>query len=222
MSQKVKTIILIDDHDIVRHGLKQLIEKIGSYKVVGEYANGVAFLNALPTIKDLPDLFILDYSMPMRNGLEVLQEALQIDDSLKFLILTQHLEEDIINNVYKHGARGFLHKTCTAEQLNFTLENIIKFGYSNISEILKRIRVAPTLQIEKHKIDLTERELQLIELVCNEAEYTYQEIASIMNVSIKTVDKYRGQLFSKLNVKSKVGLVLYAFKYKLTKPFIEY
>jgi len=222
MLNNPKTIIIIDDHDIVRKGLKELIETMGDYKIIGEYNNGLAFVKALSTISEMPDLFILDYSMPIMNGVEVIQEVVKTNEDLKFLILTQHFDEDIINAVYQNGARGFLHKTCTKEQLSFTIDNIIKYGYSNISEILKRIRNIPDDKPRPATtLPLTERELQLIELVCDEAEHTYQSIADIMSVSIKTVDKYRGQLFAKLNVKSKLGIVLYSHKYKLTKPFID-
>ncbi|MEP3968937.1 MAG: helix-turn-helix transcriptional regulator, partial [Nonlabens sp.] len=72
----------------------------------------------------------------------------------------------------------------------------------------------------EEKANLNPRELQLLELVCNEKEYTYQEIADQMNLSIKSVDACRSQLFQKLDVKSKVGLVLYSFAHKLTKPFV--
>lgn len=219
---KPKTITLIDDHDIVRKGLKQLIESMGNYKVIDEYHNGLAFVKSLPELKTLPDIFILDYSMPMLNGVETLKEALAVNKDLKFLVLTQHLEEDIIDSVYENGARGFLHKNCSSEELRLTVDNIINIGYSNISEILKRIRhITNKKELPKPDFSLSERELQLMELVCDEKEYTYQQIADIMNVSIKSVDKYRGLLFSKLNVKSKVGMVLFSFKHRLTKPFIE-
>lgn len=219
MSKKTN-IIIIDDHRIVRKGIKELLENLGNYVVVDEFENGVNFIGKLPELKTIPDVFILDYSMPMLNGIEVLQKAMDIKEDYKFLLLTQHLEEDIINNAYKYGARGFLNKTCTAQDLKFAIDNIVSLGYTNISEILKRIRNYNDTRLEVSTlIEFSDKELFFLELVCDENEYTYNEIADKMNVSVKTVDFYRGRLFTKLNVKSKVGLVLYSFKYRLTKPF---
>ena len=158
--------------------------------------------------------------MPMLNGIEVLQKALSIDESYKFLLLTQHFEEDIINGVYKNGARGFLNKTCTSQDLKFAIDNIINFGYTNISEILKRVRNYKEPKLSNtYELILSDKELTFLEHVCNEEEYTYSQIADIMNVSVKTIDYYRGLLFTKLDVKSKVGLVLCSYENQLTKPF---
>lgn len=219
---KQTTVIIIDDHRIVRKGLKELIENLGNYKVIDEYENGVAFLGQLPELKTIPDLFILDYSMPMKNGVEVLKEVTTTYPDYKFLLLTQNLEEVIIDEAYKNGARGFLNKTCTAQELKSTIDDITTIGYSNITEILRRVRsVSESKDAKLPLIDLSEKEFSFLELVCNEKEYTYSEMADIMNVSVKTIDKYRANLFSKLDVKSKTGLVLYSHKHKLTKPFIE-
>jgi len=217
---KTTSVIIIDDHRIVRKGLKELIENLGNYKVIDEYENGIAFLGQLPHLKIIPDLFILDYSMPIKNGIEVLKYATINYPDYKFLLLTQNLEETIINEAYKNGARGFLNKTCTAKELKSTIDTITTIGYNNITEILKRIRTSSeTKTINKKLVQLSEKEYTFLELVCNEKEYTYSEMADIMNVSAKTIDKYRASLFIKLNVKSKTGLVLFSFKHKLTKPF---
>lgn len=214
------TIAIIDDHKIVRQGLKELLEKLGNYKVIHEFESGIEFLNALPLSK-MPDLFILDYSMPKLNGIEVLQKLEEQEEEYKVLLLTQHLEEQIINDAYHYGARGFLHKNCTAHDLKFAIDNIAKIGYNNVSEILKRIRNYDDTTISnKPEIVLSEREHKFLELVCDENEFTYEQMAEIMDVSIKSIDVYRTAIFDRFNIKSKVGLVLFSFKNKLTKPFI--
>lgn len=213
------TICLIDDHKIVRQGLKELLEKLGNYKVTQEFESGLQFIGALP-LETKADIFILDYSMPKLNGIEVLQKLNELEEDYKVLLLTQHFDEEIINQAYHYGARGFLHKNCTANELNFALENIVKMGYTNISEILKRIRnYDPAVQENILSQTLTNRELHFLELVCDERELTYEQIADIMGVSVKSVDVYRSSLFDKFNVKSKVGLVLFSFKNKITPPF---
>ena len=214
------TICIIDDHAIVRHGLKELLSKMGNYKVLHEFENGDDFLAALP-LTPVPDIYILDYSMPNKNGVEVLQDLENREEELKVLLLTQHFDEQIINTAYHHGARGFLHKNCTAHDLKFAIDNIIKIGYNNVSEILKRIRNYDLSgETKKETVDLNARELEFLRLVCDEQELTYEQMADSMNLSIKTIETYRAALFDRFNIKSKVGLVLFSFKYRLTEPFL--
>lgn len=214
-------ICIIDDHAIVRHGLKELLQKISNYKIIHEFESGEDFLNAIP-VNPQPDIYILDYSMPNKNGIEILQELENLpNQEFKVLLLTQHFEEDIINLAFHHGARGFLHKNCSAAELKYAIDNIITIGFNNITDILKRIRnFDPSPKNQKAEIILTPRELHFLQLVCNEEEYTYEQMASIMNVSVKSIEAYRTALFEKYSIKSKVGLVLFSYKYKLTEPFL--
>lgn len=213
------TIAIIDDHKIVRQGLKELLQRLGNYSVSHEFENGEDFLNALP-LASPPDLYILDYSMPVKNGIEVLALLEKLPDEYKVLLLTQHFDETIINDAFHHGARGFLHKNCTAQELKSAIDTIATQGYNNISEILKRMKNHQAEPLEmRTSILLSERELEFLTLVCNEQEYTYEKMASIMQISAKAVDNYRSSLFDRFGIKTKVGLVLFSFKYKLTTPF---
>ncbi|WP_162127737.1 response regulator [Flavobacterium phycosphaerae] len=214
------TIGIIDDHAIVRHGLKELLHKLGNYKVIQEFDNGEDFLAALP-LEPAPQMYILDYSMPHMNGIEVLKALEAREEEIKVLLLTQHFDEQIINEAYHHGARGFLHKNCTAHDLKFAIDNIIKIGYNNVSEILKRIRnYEMTGEKKPTDIVLSEREMHFLTLVCDERELTYEQMADSMNLSVKSIEAYRATLFERYGIKSKVGLVLFSFKYRLTEPFI--
>jgi DNA-binding NarL/FixJ family response regulator len=214
------TICIIDDHAIVRQGLKELLHKLKNYKVIHEFDNGEDFLAALPLIPKT-DMYILDYSMPNINGIEVLQALEERQEEYKVLLLTQHFDEEIINSAYHYGARGFLHKNCTAQDLKFAIDNIINIGYTNVTEILKRIRnYGPSEEKEKLQVILSDRELHFLQLVCDENEFTYDQMADIMNVSVKSIEAYRSALFEKHEIKSKVGLVLFSHKHRLTIPFL--
>ena len=214
------TLCIIDDHAIVRHGLKELLHKLGNYKVIHEFDNGEEFLNALP-LSPMPDMYVLDYSMPHMNGIEVLKALEEKEQEHRVLLLTQHFDEDIINLAYHHGARGFLHKNCTAHDLKFAIDNIIKIGYNNVSEILKRIRNFDNMgEKKRNDIVLSPRELEFLTLVCDEQELTYEQMAHTMGLSVKSIESYRAALFERYEIKSKVGLVLFSFKYKLTEPFL--
>lgn len=213
-------VCIIDDHEIVRQGLKDLLEKLGGFKVVYEFENGLTFLDSFP-LEIQTDVFILDYSMPNMSGIEVLKFLEEKEEEYKVLLLTQHFDETIINDAYNHGARGFLHKNCSAHDLKYAIENIATIGYNNVSEILKRIKnYEPKVSATKENTNLTSRELEFLTLVCDENEYTYDQMAEIIGVSAKSIDSYRAQLFEKFNIKSKVGLVLFSFKNRLTEPFL--
>ena len=215
------TIGIIDDHKIVRQGLKELLQKISNFAVTTEFDNGTDFLESLP-LENQPDLFILDYSMPGMNGIEVLKALEEIEGEYKVLLLTQHFDEQIIDAAYHHGARGFLHKNCTAHDLKFAIDNIVKIGYNNVSEILKRMRnyeITPDKDA-KNQIILSDRELEFLKLVCDERELTYDQMADSMGLSVKSIESYRTALFERFGIKSKVGLVLFSYKYQITPPFI--
>lgn len=214
-------ICIIDDHKIVRQGLIELLEKLGDIKVIYEFESGVDFLNALPLAKKV-DIYILDYSMPKLNGIEVLKQLEEREDEYRVLLLTQHFDEHIINEAYTFGARGFLNKNCTAHDLKYAINNIVTIGYNNVSEILKRVKnYEETNRTQQKKtIELSAREHEFLTLVCNENEFTYEQMAEKMSLSVKSLEGYRAAIFDRYGIKSKVGLVLFSFKNKLTEPFL--
>jgi DNA-binding NarL/FixJ family response regulator len=214
------SITIIDDVEYLRSGLKDMLSKLEKYKVVEEFENGVQFIKSLHKTRYYSDIYIIDYSMPGLDGIETVKKALELNPDLQFLFLSQNFDEKLINKAYNAGARGYLNKSSKAHELEAALENIRKTGFTNISEVLKHVRNQKvSVGVLDSEVELSQKELKLLELVCDEKEFTYEDIASKMNISRKTVDHYRGKLFAKLQVKSKVGLVLYSHKYKITPPF---
>jgi len=212
---------LIDDHKIVRQGIKELLHKLGNITVTHEFDSGVEFLSALP-LNDAPDMYILDYSMPQMNGIQVLEVLEKKIDEYRVLLLTQHFDEEIISQAYNAGARGFLNKNCTAQDLNFAINNIMTVGYNNVADILKRVKNFDehSRNVPEINVELSERELEFLRLVCNDEEFTYDQMANKMGLSVKSLEGYRAGLFDRYGIKSKVGLVLFSYKYKLTEPFL--
>ena len=212
------SIAIVDDHKLVRHGLRELLLKLGNYIVELEFESGEDFLAALPLERHV-DIVILDYSLQKLNGIEVLKQLETLDQEYKVLLLSQHITTDIIAQAFQHGARGFLDKNCTAHDLKNAIDSIVKIGYNNISEILKNIKNFSEPKANYSAL-LSSRELTFLTLVCDPKEYTYEQMSEIMGISVKSVDGYRSSLFDKFNVKSKVGLVLHSFQNKLTEPFL--
>lgn len=214
-----RTIVLVDDHIVVRSGLKELIEKLGPYTVIGEYDSGAAFLDGVPLIP-LPDLVIMDLNMPGMNGESVLS-AFRNSGGIPFpvLVLTLNHEESVIIRLFRLGIRGFLRKDCSAMELKAALESILNSGYHYNEYLALSLHndTYPVFISEQEQIlkQMTMREREFLKYVCREEEYTYEQIADLMNVTARTVDGYRENLFDKFCIKSKTGLVLFVLKNKL-------
>ncbi|MFA7272391.1 MAG: response regulator transcription factor [Crocinitomicaceae bacterium] len=213
-----KAIVLIDDHTIVRSGLKVLIEKLGPYSVVGEYESGLSFWEAIPTMAR-PDLVLMDLNMPEMSGEELVEKLQNTDFDSPILILTLNSDEESIIRLFRQGVRGFLMKNCSAVVLKTAIESILNGGYyhnefltlSLTNDVTQKTKTQQEIILE----DLTDREQEFLKLVCDQQEFTYDQIADIMSVTARTVDGYRESLFDKLAVKSKTGMVLFVLKHDL-------
>ena len=218
MADIKKNIILVDDHVIIRNGLKELIEKLGPYHIISEYDNGQSFLDALP-LKPEPDLIILDISMPGMNGDVVMEKMLEQQCKIPTLVLTLNEDEAIVIKLFRLGARGYLKKNCTAPVLKEALNDIFQKGYYHNEFLTYSLQTnahsARKSEHEKILEQLTDREKEFLKLVCDEKEYTYEQIADKMTKQPRTVDGYREAIFEKFGIKSKTGLVLFVLKHKL-------
>ncbi len=215
--QKEISIILVDDHVIVRSGLKSLIEVMGDYKVVNEFSNGKQFTEAIVSQGLLPDLVIMDLGMPEMDGEETMRWLQQHFPTLKVLILTWDTNEGKIIELFRLGVRGYLLKNCTAEVLKKAISDTYTTGYYHSELLQTAIQKDTQAKDEQQQIRsrISEREREFLMLVCDRQEYTYDQMADIMKVHRRTVDGYRESLFVKFSIKSKTGLVLFAIKHGL-------
>lgn len=213
--EKIK-IAILDDHKMVSSALENLLCTNPDFTVVVTCSNGEDFLNHLKKGGELPEITLMDVNMPIMNGIETTRELSKHYPDIKVIALTMEDGEEKIIKMLKAGAKGYLLKDMTPEVLFSAIKTVHKHGYlhgdGTIAESALKVR---TEHLEAKSIisDLKEKEKQLIKLSCS--EMTYKEIASVMNLSPKTVDNYRDQLFAKLNVKSRVGVVLFALKNNL-------
>jgi DNA-binding NarL/FixJ family response regulator len=218
MPNTTKNIVLVDDHIIIRNGLKELIAKLGPYHIVAEYDNGKDFVTALPIVPT-PDLIVMDLSMPQMDGDEVMDVLIQKGLDLPVLILTLNNDENRLIRLFRQGVKGYLQKNCTAAMLKEALNEIFTKGYYHNEHTLYALRAQdrPAKKTDQELIleKLSAREKEFLKLICHPEEYTYQQIAGIMHVQHRTVDGYRETIFEKLGIKSKTGLVLFILRHKL-------
>jgi DNA-binding NarL/FixJ family response regulator len=213
----VLKIAVVDDHALFRRGLINLILSFGSaYEIVFECSNGKEFLVELQKHPDL-QIAIIDMNMPDMNGFETATELQKIRPEIKILIITMLEEEQTLIKMLKNGVRGYLTKDVEPEELKNALDTIASTGFYYSDHLTGKLINAlkfPNGNGNKEET-LNDRELKFLHLACS--EYTYKEIADLMFLSVKTIDGYRNSLFEKLQVKSRVGLVLYAIKNNLVK-----
>ncbi|PQJ09281.1 hypothetical protein CJD36_018705 [Flavipsychrobacter stenotrophus] len=218
MTTNIKEIILVDDHVIIREGLKELIEKLGAYKVTRQYSDGSELTNDIPLIP-APDLIIMDISMPVMNGDEVVATLREKDIFIPILILTLSQDENRIVHLFRNGVCGYLKKDCTAAMMKQALEEIFRVGYYHNELMVFALQTAERMprktQQELILEKLSVREKEFLKLICHEDEYTYDQIASLMHVQHRTVDGYRQSIFEKFGIKSKTGLVLFMLRHQL-------
>ena len=210
----MKTVALIDDHVLLRNGLANLIETLGDYKVLFQANNGKQFVETVQN-GAVPNIVLIDINMPIMDGYET---AIWIrENKLKIIILALSMydDENSIIKMFKAGAKGYILKDCDPSELKTALEALVTKGfYYNEMITGKLIHTINTLDEKeiqsKMLAKLNDREITFLKLVCS--EYTYKEIAEKMFVGSRTVDGYRDALFEKLEVKSRVGLVMFAIK----------
>jgi DNA-binding NarL/FixJ family response regulator len=204
-------IVIVDDHLLFASSLEKLIDTFGGFKVLYKAGNGAELQEQFELNKPKPDIILLDVNMPVMNGLETVVWLTETHPNIKVLVLSMEDDEDHILKMIRSGAKGYLLKDIDPENLKHALLEVLQKGFyytEKINEILLEIVQGKGKPSDKSL--LKENEITFLKLVCTEK--TYKEIADIMCLSPKTIDGYRQELFSKLNIKNRVGLVLYAIK----------
>ncbi len=216
----MKKIVLVDDHVLLRNGLSGLIGNFPGYNVLYEADNGKDFISQLDP-SNLPDLVLLDVSMPEMNGYETANWLLKNYPDINILVLSMYGDERCIIKMLQLGAKGYILKDIKPVELQHALdtvyENRMYFNdviYSNLIHTIKNGVCEPEDPYQK-MISLPEREKEFLKWVCTEK--TLKEIAAEMCLSPRTIDGYRDNLFEKLNVTSRVGLVLFALRTEVVK-----
>jgi DNA-binding NarL/FixJ family response regulator len=211
-AQKTYKIVLADDHVLIRHGIKNIINQDTSLRVVGEAGDGEELIKMLN--KDVPDMIILDISMPKISGIEVINLVKRRYPRVKILILTMHKNKGYFYSAMSAGADGYLMKDDSSEELLLAV-NKIRDGKTYLSPILSDDFADDVLaahrnqQISPFK-GLTDREKEVLLLVVE--GLTSRAMAEKLCLSPRTVDHHRSRLLKKFKMKNTIDLVSFAVK----------
>jgi DNA-binding NarL/FixJ family response regulator len=214
-------ILLADDHNVVRRGLKALLQERSDWEVCGEALNG---RDAVELARELqPDIAVIDLIMPDLNGLETTRQIRKISGSTEVLIFSMHHSEALVHDVLGAGARGYLLKTDAERQIVADIETLLRhqpYFSAEISEtvlegFLRSGRLPEGGELASIS-RLTPREREVIQLLAE--GHRNKRIAQILSISVKTVETHRTTLMRKIGVKSIVELVRYAVRNRFTEP----
>ena len=208
------TIALADDHVLLRNGLANLLKEL-DYEVLFEADNGQIFLEKLKN-NPAPQITLMDINMPVMDGYETALYLKHHYPEIQVLALSMYDDENAIIRMLRNGAKGYILKDCDPSELKDALNSLLQKGFY-YSELVTGKLVHTINHLDdtenssiKNVMGLNSKEIEFLKMVCT--EMTYKEIAEQMCLSPRTVDGYRDSLFEKLQLKSRVGLVLFAIK----------
>ena len=205
-------VAMVDDHVLLRNALSSLINNSGKCKVIFEASNGKALIAQLEN-KNFPNVVILDVNMPEMNGHETAAYLQQHFPEIKVLMLTMYDSDLALIRLLKAGVKGFMKKDIHPNELLAAIESVHEFGYYYSAQISSKLaglfRNSQDQQLDK--VMLTEIEIDFLKYACS--ELTYKEIAGNLKMNPRAIDGMRDNLFTKLDVKSRVGLAMYAIKH---------
>ena len=205
---KKTTIVLVDDHAVVRAGVRRLLEQEPLFEVIGEAESGEKAYQIYGELK--PDVMVMDLSMPGMGGLEAIRRILMRYEKAKILVLSMHEDLSFANQALKLGAKGYLIKNALADDLVKSIE-IVSNGEVFLSAEIAKKMAMKSISGDKDPIhELSAREFEIFRLLAEGLDI--DGIASTLNISSKTVSNYQTMIKQKLDIKSPVELIRYAIK----------
>jgi DNA-binding NarL/FixJ family response regulator len=211
-------VVIVDDHQIVRDGIKAMLMLSKSIKVIGEAADNDGLVQILE--KNIPDIIILDITLPGKSGIEITNELVKKELPLKILILSANTDEENIIGAIKAGASGFLPKDTPKDEFIEAI-NLVYNGEGYFGEKLSKIIYKSYIQHVKTKKDsepelcLSDREIEIIKQLAE--GLSVKEIADKLFISPRTVESHKNNILGKLNLKNNIELVKFAIKQGIVK-----
>jgi len=218
LTDPIIQLVLVDDHHLVRDGIKALIADEKNIQISGEASSGKELFEILQN--QVPDIIVLDISLPDISGIEITKRLTESYPDINVLILSMYTNEDFIMNAFKAGAKGYLPKNAKREELLEAI-NTIYSGEEYYSEFISGIMLksfirkskAPHEDSDKKDSRLTSRETEILKLSA-EGD-SNQDIADKLNISIRTVESHKNHIMQKLGLRSTADMIIYAIKNKI-------
>lgn len=207
------TVAITDDHLLIAKALSGIVESFEDFEVLFEASNGQVLIEKMKNTQALPDIVLLDISMPVMDGFETAQWIKTNHEQILVLALSMQDDEHALIKMIKSGARGYLHKNAHPAELEKALKMLIKNGFYYPDWATGKILSNISGQNNSKDIlsVITDREKEFLQYAIT--ELTYKEIAENMHCSTRTVEGYRNALFEKLDLRTRTGLVVYAIKH---------
>jgi DNA-binding NarL/FixJ family response regulator len=204
-------VLLVDDHTVVRQGLRALLASEEDIEVIGEAENGRQAV--MLARKTPPDVAVMDVAMPLLNGLEATRQILKLVPTCKVLVLTSYGDDECVEQLMQAGASGYLIKQTAANDLLKAIREVQRGNAFFSPAIAKRLRdhcreAFGSGRAAKKPCELTSREVEVLQLIAE--GFSNKQIAAELAISIKTVEKHRQQVMNKLNIHDVAGLTRYA------------
>jgi DNA-binding NarL/FixJ family response regulator len=206
-------ILLAEDHDIVRRGIRGVLESQAGWEICAEADNGRDAVRLAAETK--PDIAIIDYSLPLLNGLDVVRQTRQVSPGTQSLVFTQHDDDELVRETLRAGARGFLQKSEAADHLVHAVKALAlrrPYFTGRVSQVMLAnfLRKLPASPI------LTGREREVVQLIAEGS--SNKQIAATLGLSTKTIETHRSAAMRKIGVKNLADLVRYAVRNRIVEP----
>ncbi|MCF8233275.1 MAG: response regulator transcription factor [Bacteroidales bacterium] len=216
MAEKNINIIIVDDHEIFRNGLKMVLNRLKYVNILAEASNGKEFLELLPNHH--PDIVLMDIEMPVMNGIEASDKAMKEYPGLKIIALTMFNDDEYIQSMIDAGVKGFLIKNIKKDILDRALQEVNNGGNYYSQELMQFFTRRLTKEDDKSKeeeLNITKREKEILQLMAE--GMNNKEIADSLFVSERTIIGHKSNLLAKTGCKNTIGLLAYAIKNKLVE-----
>lgn len=209
------SIVIVDDHILIAKALGSIMSNFADFQVLYECENGKELQDKFATKENIPSIVLLDVSMPVMNGFETSKWLRESHPNVLVLALSMQDDEQSLIKMIKNGARGYLLKNVSPAELETALKTIINNGYyypewASSIVFSNMMNNSPSLTMTAPSLDLSEREKEFLKLCIT--DMSYKEISEKMFCSPRTIESYRNSLCEKLNIKTRVGLAVYAIK----------
>lgn len=217
-------VAIADDQQLFRKAIADLLAGTEGFELVADAGNGRELLDTFPNLEHLPDIVLVDLDMPEMNGVELNDLLHSLYPTVKTIILSVYNQERFISKMIDAGANGYLEKNCSVDELVTAVNTVYKTGFYFNAACINALRHAYSYRNKKITnvnnihFDLTDREREILELICS--EHTNAEIADKLCISVRTVEGHRNNLLLKIGCRNTAGLVTFAIKRGLFKPWL--